>query len=76
MFYEEIRINQELPYISICSLSIIQQQINFSGNAFWNKCCRCNEGSLYNVKYMDEQRILCAVCADANHYENMPIQVY
>ena len=25
----------------------LQQQIHFNGNIFGNKCCRCNEGSLY-----------------------------
>ena len=25
----------------------VQQQIHFNGNVFGNKCCRCNEGSLY-----------------------------
>ena len=25
----------------------VQQQIHFSGNIFWNKCCRCNKDSLY-----------------------------
>ena len=26
----------------------LQQQIHFNGNIFGNKCCRCNEDSLYN----------------------------
>ena len=25
----------------------LQQQIHYNGNVFGNKCCRCNEGSLY-----------------------------
>ena len=25
----------------------LQKQIQFNGNIFGNKCCRCNEGSLY-----------------------------
>ena len=25
----------------------LQQQIHYNGNIFGNKCCRCNEGSLY-----------------------------
>ena len=25
----------------------VQQQCHFNGNVFGNKCCRCNEGSLY-----------------------------
>ena len=25
----------------------VQEQIHFNGNVFGNKCCRCNEGSLY-----------------------------
>ena len=44
MFYVEITIKQDLSYISIS----VQQQIYFNGNVFGNKCCRCNEGSLYN----------------------------
>ena len=37
------------PFLHI-SLSIkdsLEQQIHYNGNIFRNKCCRCNEGSLY-----------------------------
>ena len=50
MFYEEIRTKQDRgPFLHIkllikCS---VQQPIYFNGNIFGNKCCRCNEGSLY-----------------------------
>ena len=27
----------------------LQQQIYFNGNIFENKCCCCNEGSLYHT---------------------------
>ena len=46
MFYEKIRIK---PFLHII-LSIkdsLEQQIHYNGNIFGNKCCRCNEGSLY-----------------------------
>ena len=37
-----------LRYIQRCHLwDSLQQQIHFNGNIFGNKCCRCNEGSLY-----------------------------
>ena len=26
----------------------LQPQIHYNGNVFGNKCCRCNEGSLYH----------------------------
>ena len=42
MFYEQIRIKQGLSY-----KDSLQQQIHFNGNIFGNKCCRCDEGSLY-----------------------------
>ena len=48
MFYEKIRIKQGLFLHIILSIKdSLQQQIHFSGNIFGNKCCRCNEGSLY-----------------------------
>ena len=48
MFYEEIRIKQGLPFHNNLSIKdSLQQQIHFNGNIFGNKCCRCNEGSLY-----------------------------
>ena len=50
MFYEEIK-NKTRPVLHFI-LSIkdsLQQQIHFSGNIFGNKCCRCNEGLLYNT---------------------------
>ena len=50
MFYEEIRPKQDLSYISIYPFSILYNSIFIlKGNVFWNKCCRCNEGSLYLV---------------------------
>ena len=48
MFYEEIRIKQGLFIHIILSIkNSLQQQIHYNGNIFWNKCYRCNEGSLY-----------------------------
>ena len=41
--------NKTRPFLHII-LSIkvsLQKQIHNSGNIFGNKCCRCNEGSLY-----------------------------
>ena len=50
MFYEETRIKQGHSYISFMSIKdSLQQQIHFNGNIFGNKCCRCNEGSLYSL---------------------------
>ena len=47
--------NKTKPFLHINLLikDSVQQQINFNGNVFGNKCCRCNEGSLYYtiVKY-------------------------
>ena len=34
-------------YINMLINYSLQQQIHFNGNVFANKCCRCNEGSLY-----------------------------
>ena len=45
MFYEE----KTRPFLHII-LSIkdsLEQQIHNNGNIFGNKCCCCNEGSLY-----------------------------
>ena len=28
----------------------VQQQSHFNGNIFGNKCCRCNESSLYSLE--------------------------
>ena len=51
MFYEEIRIKQGLFLHIILSIKdSLQQQIHFNGNIFGNKCCRCNEGSLYLIE--------------------------
>ena len=51
MFYEEIRNEQGLPYILLLSIKdSLQQEIHVNGNIFGNKCCRCNEGSLYIYK--------------------------
>ena len=46
IFYEEIRIKQGM-YIILSIKDYLQQKIHFNGNIFWNKCCRCNEGSPY-----------------------------
>ena len=46
MFYEEIRIRSFL-HIILSIKDSLQQQIHYNGNIFGNKCCRCNEGSLY-----------------------------
>ena len=36
-----------LLHISLLIKYSVQQQIHLNGNVFWNKYCRCNEGSLY-----------------------------
>ena len=33
-------------HIALLIKDSLQQQIQFNGNIFGNKCCRCNEGSL------------------------------
>ena len=47
MFNQEIRIKQGLPDISFCPLRILYNNSHYNSNIFGNKCCRCNEGSLY-----------------------------
>ena len=49
MFYEEIRAKQDFLHtrINLFIKYSVQKQIHFKDNFFWNKCCRCNEGSLY-----------------------------
>ena len=55
------------PFLHII-LSIkdsLQQQIHYNGNIFGNKCCRCNEGSLYrsaNASAQSVQRLWRAFC--------------
>ena len=48
-FYEEIKTYKTRPFlhIMVSSKDSLQQRIHFNGNIFGNKCCRCNEGSLY-----------------------------
>ena len=46
MSYEKIRTKEDLSHIKYS----VQQQIRFNGNVFGNKCCRCNEDSLYSYK--------------------------
>ena len=51
MFYEEIRIKQDHFIRIIPSIKdSLQQQIHYNGNISGNKCCRCNEDSLYTGK--------------------------
>ena len=38
-----------LLHIILLITNSLQQQIHFNGNFFRNKCCRCNEASLYWV---------------------------
>ena len=49
MLYEEIR--RDKTFVNYQSVHFItysvQEQIHFNCNVFGNKCCRCNEGSLY-----------------------------
>ena len=47
MFFEEKRIKQGLSYISFFPLRILYNNSHYNGNISGNKCCRCNEGSLY-----------------------------
>ena len=43
--------NKTRSFLHIVSIKdSLQQQIHFNGNIFGNKCCRCNDGSLYIVK--------------------------
>ena len=50
MFYEEIRVKQSLLYYysTLFMKDPLQEQIHFNGNIFGNKCCWCNEISLYS----------------------------
>ena len=50
IFYEEIRIKIGPSNIILSITDSLQQQIHYNGNIFGNKCCRCNEGSVYNIK--------------------------
>ena len=48
MFYEEIRIKQGLFIRIILSIKdSLQQKVHYNDNIFVNKCCRCDEGLLY-----------------------------
>ena len=47
MFCEEMRIKRPFLHIILSIKDSFQQQINYNGNSFGNKCYRCNEGSLY-----------------------------
>ena len=48
MFCEEIRTKQSLSYILFCPLRILyNSKFIIMATFFGNKCCRCNEGSLY-----------------------------
>ena len=42
-------------HIIILFENSFQQQIHSNGNIFGNKCCRCNEGSLYNIEDGQEE---------------------
>ena len=43
----------------------LQQQINFNGNIFGNKCCHCNKGSLYLHRLCWVFPIcICTVCTN------------
>ena len=46
-FYEELRIKQHFLHIILLLNNSLQQKIHFNGNIFENKCCHCNEASLY-----------------------------
>ena len=50
MFYEKIRIKLSYLHLILSIMDSVQQQIHFNGNFFGNKCCCCNEDSLY-LKY-------------------------
>ena len=53
MLYEEMRLATKTRHFFFSYHSAqgsLQLQINFHGNVFGNKWCRCNEGSLY-LKY-------------------------
>ena len=52
-FDEEIRKKDLFLPINLRIKYSVQQLINFNGNVFGNKCCQCNEGSLYfDQKYI------------------------
>ena len=38
---------QNKVFIIVSIKDSLEQQIQFNGNIFGNKCCHCNEGSLY-----------------------------
>ena len=54
MFYEEIRIKQGLSYISFSPLRILYNSKFIIMATSGNKCCRCNEGSLYDLNNLKE----------------------
>ena len=51
MFHEETSKKKTRPFLLVILLikDSLQPQTHFNGNIFKNKCCRCNEGSLYKV---------------------------
>ena len=48
----------------------LQQQIHYNGNIFGNKCCLCNEGSLYMTDSRAETIWISMFCMLRNHNTN------
>ena len=82
MFYEEIRIEHGLSYISFCPLRVLyNSKFILMATAFGKKCCRCNEGSLYKIvwattwenvtSHMFAHRRLKSGCASAQSDHNL-----
>ena len=52
----------------------LEQQIHYNGNIFGNKCCRCNEGSLYimaNSAVPDQLASSEANCSGSTLFANV-----
>ena len=50
MFYE----TRSFLHIILSIKDSLEQQIHYNGNIFGNKCCQCNEGSLYCAKINED----------------------
>ena len=55
----------------------LQKQIHFNGNVFENKCCHCNEGSLYSsissdtVSMLSDQNFCCPDIPQGNFFNDV-----
>ena len=61
------------PYnINLLIEDSLQQQIHYNGNVFANKCCHCNEGSLY-MYFLSR---ICTVLIVPANSEGIDTQLY